>query len=248
MLVTEDLHVGYYEGFHCVDASAADSQQSNFMCKVVLLLLAGDYPALAKATGFTHSGACHCHWCHQTSPKDMAVNRHATGNFRRWLTPGSVHRAAGGNFRHVETGGPPRYRTHSDVVRTGVQARNWTGTQKLHPRHTAGICDWNPLSALPYFCLVWDVIGDFMHLVLWYPRHILTALNGQLPLARPRLLTLTKNNEPFENGEFRRRQQKNQQMERDNKIARKVKSSCTVSRLGTCIILDFLGIIPYNWV
>ena len=55
ILVTEDLYVGYHDGFPCVDASL-DPQQPNcqFMCKVSLLLLAGDYPALAKATGFTH--------------------------------------------------------------------------------------------------------------------------------------------------------------------------------------------------
>ena len=224
MLVTEDLHVGYHDGFPCVDAS----QQSNFTCKVCLLLLAGDYPALAKATGFTHSGDCHCHWCHQSSRKDMAVNRHGSGNFRRWLQPASIQRAAGGNFSHAESGGPPRFRKHSEVVCTGVQASHWTGTQKLHPRHTAGIWEWCPLSAAPNFDMVWDVVGDFMHVVLWYPHHVLPALKGELQLAKPTLLALVRNNTPLEAAEFSKRKKENARRERVNVSARKVKNNLQV--------------------
>ena len=235
MLVTEDLYVGYHDGFPCVDAS----QHSDFTCKVVLLLLAGDYPALAKATGFTHSGDCHCHWCHQSSGKDMAVNRHGSGNFRRWLQPGSMQRAAGGNFSHVESEGPPRLRNHREVVRTGVQGSHWTGTQKLHPRHTTGIWEWSPLSVVPNFDIVWDAVGDFMHVVLWYPHHLLLALKGEVQLAHPTLLALVRTNIPFEAAELSRRKKENERRVRDNVSARKVKRTKTLG-----IILSGLGIIP----
>ena len=224
MLVTEDLYVGYHDGFTCFDAS----QQSNFVCKVVLLLFSGDYPALAKVTGFTHAGDCHCHWCHQSSEKDMAVHRHNSGNFRRWLHPTSLQRAAGGNFSRVESGGPPRFRTHSEVVRTGVQASNWSGTQRLHPRHTAGIWEWCPLSAAPNFDLVWDVVGDFMHLVLWYPHHLLPALKGELKLAKPTLLALvhTKHGEQvaLDDVAFTRIVEENKRRERVNVSSKKVRN------------------------
>ena len=236
MLVTEDLYVGYHEGFPCVDAS----QQSSFMCKVCLLLLTGDYPALAKATGFTHAGDCHCHWCHQSSKKDMAVHRHDSGSFRRWLHPTSSERGAGGNFSQMETRGPPRFRTHSEVVRTGVQANHWTGTQALHPRHTAGIWEWCPLSAAPNYDLVWDTNADYMHLVLWYPHHLLSAMKGELQLAKPTLLATVCLNNPFEAADLKRRVQENARRERVNISARKVKIYITY----TCT----LGIILSYWV
>ena len=224
MLVTEDLYVGYHDGFPCVDAS----QQSNFLCKVVLLLFSGDYPALAKVTGFTHAGDCHCHWCHQSSKKDMAVHRHDSGNFRRWLHPASLERAAGGNFSRIETRVPPRFRTHSEVVRTGVQASNWSGSQNLHPGHTAGISEWCPLSLAPNFDLVWDIVADFMHLVLWYPHHLLPALKGELKLAKPTILALvhTKNGEvvPLNGAVFTSTVKENKRRERVNVSSKKVRN------------------------
>ena len=224
MLVTEDLYVGYHDGFLCVDAS--QQAECKFMCKVSLLLLAGDYPALAKATGFTHSGNCHCHWCKQSSPKDQAVHRHATGNFRRWLHPNSLHRAALGNFRDPEHGGPPPFRTHGEVERTGLLARHWTGPQNQHPQHATGICDWCPLAAVPGFDMVWDVAPDFMHCVLWYTRHILRALKGETKVAKPTLLKLNRKASlpAYPRAELLIRNTENERRERTNALARKVNS------------------------
>jgi Transposase family tnp2 len=111
MLVAEELHKGYYEGFTCEDGSLpVASPRHIFQCKVCLLCISADYPALAKMTGFTHSGGYCCHWCMLFETKDMAINRIDTGGFRRWLPARSTQRASGGNFAEVERRFPPPLR------------------------------------------------------------------------------------------------------------------------------------------
>jgi hypothetical protein len=192
MLVAEDLYEGYHHGFPCVDVSGHNQPDldRNFTCRVALLLVCGDYPALAKMTGFTHAGNFHCHWCLQRSTKESHTNRFNSGDFRRWLPMESVNRSRGGNFAADETQAPPRLRDHNTVVQKSVMARHWKGTAKSHPGHTHGICDWCPLSVVPNFDIVWDTLGDFMHAVMWYSRHVVAAMKGATTLAAPRLLQL----------------------------------------------------------
>ena len=191
MLLTEDLHIGYHEGFSCEDGSfPVGSPLRHFQCRVCLLMLAGDYPALAKMTGFTHAGHFHCHWCMQRSQKNPSTNRHMCGDFRRWLPSNSVQRAAGGNFDEPETNPPPPLREHRRTAALGVRARNWIGRAADHPSKTAGICNWCPLVEAPKFDVVWDTAPDMMHCVKYYSAHVLPAMMGSLSLARPTLWDL----------------------------------------------------------
>ena len=189
MLIGEDLYQGYHVGFSCNEKSQAGESRM-FMCKVVLLLLQGDIPALGKATGFVHQGDFHCHWCMQQSKKNPVTNRHYCADFRRWLPQDSMMRAAGGNFLQPELRLPPPLRQHRNVVRQGLQGRDYTGAEDKHPKILTGIRDWCPLCFVPGFDIVWDVVGDFMHAVKWYPSHLVSAMNGKTQLAPPRILQL----------------------------------------------------------
>jgi hypothetical protein len=135
-----------------------------------------------------------------------------------------VHRAAGGNFGSPEHGNPPPFRTHREVADAGLLARHWTGPNNAHPQHATGICDWSPLVEVPGFDIVWDVAPDFMHCVLWYTRHILTALKGETTLATPGLLKLKRKASlpPYPQAELLKRHTENERRERTNTLARKV--------------------------
>ena len=230
MLVAQDLHKGYYEGFNCEDYSLPlASPLRHFQCKVCLLYITGDYPALAKMTGFTHQGSFCCHWCMIQTPKDMAINRQDVGGFRRWLPPLSRHRAAGGNFDHPEMRPPPALREHHETVRVGVSASSYTGPNKFHPGKTHGIVDWCPLSVHPNFDMVADSPGDLMHGALYYPHHVVKAMKGTTELGRPTLLKIqkTKKNETETKKQTRleendRRLEENERRQRDNAKAREV--------------------------
>ena len=191
MLISENLIQAYNEGFPCEDTSIPHGRPGRyFRCKVCLLYVTGDYPALAKMTGFSHAGNFHCHWCMQNSQKDMAINRHNCGGFRRWLPANSTHRVGGGNFRRREDANPPPFRNHDDTVHMSVLAREWAGTAATHPTTTHGISTWCPLVQVPLFDLIWDVLGDFMHGTLWFPHHLVKAMKGETHIAAPKILRL----------------------------------------------------------
>ena len=194
MLVAQDLYVGYHAGFTCEDYNLPfDSPQRLFQCKVCLLYITGDYPALAKMTGFVHAGSVPCHWCLFQGKKDMAINRIDSGTFRRWLPARSANRAAGGNFDMAEHRPPPPLREHHASVRTGVLGSNHTGAQKHHPAHTTGISEWCPLVVIPLFDIIFDAPGDAMHLVLWFKRNMIPAMKGKTSLASPTFLSVNSN-------------------------------------------------------
>ena len=75
---------------------------------------------------------------------------------------------------------------------------------------------------------MWDVVGDFMHLVLWYPHHLLPALKGELKLAKPTLLALvhTKHGEQvaLDDVAFTRIVEENKRRERVNVSSKKVRN------------------------
>ena len=205
-----------------MDSSQQNPRSRNFMCKVSLLCLCGDYPALGKATGFTHSGCCHCHWCNQSSPKMPAVNRHYSGNFRRWLPNNSTMRSGNGTMRSQERRQPPSLREHSSVVRVGFMASSWHGAQALHPSKTKGIKTWCPLYIVPGFDIVWDTVGDFMHSVMYYPKHVVTTMRGGKEIAAGRLMKL-KLKKPLPEAELQRRKAFNRRLLIANAKARRVK-------------------------
>ena len=191
MLIADDLITAYNEGFSCEDGSIPHgSPGRHFQCKVSLLYVTGDYPALAILTGYTHSGNLHCHWCMQDSKKDMSIGRHNCGGFRRWLPIDSRHRAGGGNFRTEEYATAPPFRNHADTEYVSVLANDWAGPVKDNPATTHGISSWCPLNRIPGFDLVWDVEADFMHATLWFPRHLVKAMKGETHIAAPKILRL----------------------------------------------------------
>ena len=216
--------MGYHQGFSCEDCSlSAHSTRRRFQCKVCLLYINGDYPALAKMTGFTHAGGCCCHWCLFHNKKDMAINRINAGGFRRWLPARSVHRAAGGNLADAERRPPPPRREHRASVRTGVLASNHSGPQTQHPQHSTGICEWCPLVAVPNYNIIDDANADFMHAVMWLVRHMIPAMKGETPLAKPVYLKVNANpNTETEMQECTRRLQENERRREANSKAREV--------------------------
>ena len=67
-----------------------------------------------------------------------------------------------------------------------------------------------------------------MHLVLWYPHHLLPALKGELKLAKPTILALvhTKNGEvvPLNGAVFTSTVKENKRRERVNVSSKKVRN------------------------
>ena len=186
-LVAENLHTGYYDGFDCVDASVEPTE--SFKCHVCLLCVVADYPALALMTGFVHEGAKSCHWCMVHGTKNMAIHRFNTG-FRQFLPPSHTDRRAGGNFESKDSRPQPKYRTHRETVVSGLLARDWQGYQNANPKLKTGVSNWCPLCVVPLFDVVWDAMGDMMHLCMYYPRHILPVMKGETTIAAPRLLKI----------------------------------------------------------
>ena len=176
MLLTEDLDVGYRSGFRCADAGLPiDSPHSTFMCKVCLLCVGGDTPALALVSGFTQAGGAHCHYCKVISAKDMALNRMYPGHFRQWLSRRHSMRL-GGRSVAPEKRTQPELREHKECVPIMASARCWTGANNQHPSKATGIYNWCPLAKLPLFDVVWDITADFMHHILYYPWHAVKAM------------------------------------------------------------------------
>jgi hypothetical protein len=224
MLIAEDLYQGYHVGFPCTDTSAPPGA-TVFLCKVILLLLCGDIPAIAKATGFIHQGDSHCQWCNQSSPYNTATNRHYSAGFRRWLPPNSLGRAAGGNFPDAEENMPPPMRTHKEVVRQGLLSRDYFGPKIHHPKKQSGIKSWCPLSVVPYYDMVKDVTGDFMHLNMWYPGHMLPAMRGTSVIGKPRLLKLVlKRKNPLTEQEVQERREINDERTQQHAHATQVRT------------------------
>ena len=75
---------------------------------------------------------------------------------------------------------------------------------------------------------MWDIVADFMHLVLWYPHHLLPALKGELKLAKPTMLALvrTKIGEllTLDAAEFASTVKENKRRERVNESSKKVRN------------------------
>ena len=241
MLVAEELYKGYYEGFTCVDGSLpVASPRQIFQCKVCLLLINADYPALAKMTGFTHSGGYCCHWCMLFETKDMAINRIDTGGFRRWLPARSTQRAAGGNFAEVERRFPPPLREHRESVMQGVLASHHSGRVKDHPVNSTGIWEWCPLSVVPNYDLINDSPGDVMLAVMYYPHHVTKAMKGETALARPTYLKVkAKPANEAEEQDCQARLMENNRRQQDNEKAREVLSLSLSLSLESLRALSF---------
>lgn len=60
---------------------------------------------------------------------------------------------------------PPDPRTHQESYDQGLQAEEYFGADKKHPRHTHGINGWCVLGLVPLFDIIWDVCPDLMHIL-----------------------------------------------------------------------------------
>jgi hypothetical protein len=80
-VLVDDLYHAYYTGIKTMDASMNEV----FFCKVVLLLMSGDYKGQATVSGFSHQGRSSCHFCKDTHRKDKSIQREVVDGYRRWL-------------------------------------------------------------------------------------------------------------------------------------------------------------------
>ena len=179
MLLTEDMDIGYKKGFKCFDVAESAEDRCVFMCKVCLLCVGGDTPALGLLSGFTHAGGAHCHYCKIISAKDMALNRMYPGHFRQWLGRQNSMRL-GGRSTTAERRMPPELREPDECVPIMASARCWIGVANQHPSKTTGIYNWCPLVRLPLFDVIWDITADLMHHIQYYPRHAVKAMKGNV--------------------------------------------------------------------
>jgi hypothetical protein len=67
------------------------------------------------------------------------------------------------------------------------------------------------LYIVPGFDIVWDTVGDFMHAVMYYPKHVVTTMRGGKEIAAGRLMKL-KLKKPLPEPELQRRKAFNRRL------------------------------------
>jgi hypothetical protein len=67
--------------------------------------------------------------------------------------------------RRAELRPPPSSRTNHTICRDAIANRDHEGYKKDAPYKTSGIKEVSPLSFLPLFDMVWDILPDIMHVV-----------------------------------------------------------------------------------
>ena len=183
-VLCDDLLNAYQTGVKTVDYSLSeDDPKRTFMCRAILLFWTGDYPAQAMVSGM-HSKACH--WCVQESTYAPEINRVCWGNYRQHLPENHVYRNHGG-FGSREKRPVPVPRTHEDFFVHGKANESYSGPASQAPCKSTGIKEATPLMALPKFNVVWDILGDMMHIIsgVW-KRHIFCLLAGNRGIAVPK--------------------------------------------------------------
>ena len=183
-VLVDDLLLGETQGYPVTDCSRrVGDPMREFYVRVVLLYVCGDYPALAKASGFAHAGGYECHYCHDDSP---SINGRPThGCFCRWLPQGDALRADARLKRQHDKyvaqgrGDKPTMRTKFTVRRDA-----------LHPVDTPasrGVKFLTPFDLLDKFDTVWDFCLDMMHVLNALFNHMVPLLKGERPLQAPHL-------------------------------------------------------------
>ena len=140
MIISNDLYRAYHVGCPAVDYTFVNGERArNFMCKVALLLVCGDYPGLGYVAEMSHAGGYCCHWCEMRAEWDQTLNRCVSRGHRRFLELDPPH-----PFRTDPTFGtreerePPTPRTHARLVAQGEESEDWRGAQTHHPKHSTG--------------------------------------------------------------------------------------------------------------
>ena len=95
--------------------------------------------------------------------------------------------------------------------------KHWTGSASGHPARSTGICNWCPLVNLTGFDVIWDVTADLMHHILYFPRHVVKAMKGNVVL-KTQMLSMNVNGRAFRDAkdmaeEVNRRQKENKRRE-----------------------------------
>jgi hypothetical protein len=183
-VLTDDLYRVYTRGVRTTDYSFAEGEPGRtFRCKVMLLFWTGDYPAQALISG-THSKTCH--WCWLKSTHAPEVSRRCWGDYRCYLpTNDPMRRDA--TYGPVEDRPPSAHRTNADFLQHGQANETYKGPKSRAPYKASGIKELSMLAALPMWDMVWDVLGDMMHIVvgLW-KGHIFDMLAGKREPAKPK--------------------------------------------------------------
>jgi hypothetical protein len=144
----------------------------HYQVRIKMLFWTGDYPALGKASGMTHSGRLGCHWCMEPMTYCFATQRTLCGDCRRALPIGHF-------FRNDPQFGPrqdapawakrthARYMVHAQMCEEFDHRRgiNWASPPTHHPCHKSGVKSLSPLALLPGFDVIKDVTPDMMHIV-----------------------------------------------------------------------------------
>jgi hypothetical protein len=184
VVMTDDLYRAYTHGISTTDFSYSTGElHRRFRVKVILLFWTGDYPALALVSG-THSKTCH--WCRMKSTHAPEVSRRCWGDYRCMLPLHHQFRNHG-MYGPPEDRPPPASRTHEEFVASGQANESYNGPKVRAPYKESGIKEMSMLGALPLFDLVWDVLGDMMHIIsgVW-SRHVFEMLAGNRTPAVPK--------------------------------------------------------------
>jgi hypothetical protein len=183
-VLTDDLFKVYTRGVRTIDHSFALGEPGRtFRCKVILLFWTGDYPAQALISG-THSKTCH--WCWLKSTHAPEVSRRCWGDYRCFL-PTNDPKRRDATYGPVEDRPPCAPRTHSDFIRHGQENDTYKGPKIRAPYKYSGIKELSMLACLPLWNMVWDILGDMMHIIvgLW-KGHIIDMLAGKREPAHPK--------------------------------------------------------------
>jgi hypothetical protein len=191
-------------------------------------MVLGDYPALAKASGFSHSGGYCCHYCFHLGLKNAGLQRCVHGDFFRWLPHNHVQREG-------KTNAPPEMRTHHGSVRAGAycaaeERRQYASGETQHVPQDGdghplfkGVKFECELYRLHLFDVVWDMPMDMMHIIDGiFKRHIIPTLKGARKPKPPKFLLTGQQFAPEERN---RRRTANMVARTDYKVALEVTRS-----------------------
>jgi hypothetical protein len=160
---------GQTRGFRTIDHSRLESDPERvFWLKVMLLFWVGDYPGLAKCSGFIHAGGYACHWC------EGYFYPHSPGHNvcvhdRRNLRDGHPFRKDPRWGPH-EVLPPNTLRSHEGVEKLAHELSAMEEGKDLELRKKqCGIREYCALGLLYLFDIVWDMMPDMMHIVKGTP-------------------------------------------------------------------------------
>ena len=182
LLVDDLLH--WYDGKMVTDFSKpSDDPQYRFCLRAILLLWCGDYPGLGEATNFVHAcGYNACHWCKMKGEHSNGLARTVYKDYRRYCDEDDALRQDM-RWGSVETRSAPPPRTHEESVQQGIEA-----DYDLLLRKMTGINGSCPLSILPLFNIIRDVVPDLMHIIVNLFKHWIPLLAGERGPTHSKLL------------------------------------------------------------